>query len=202
MDALVEVKPIDKSTAKSIIEKYHYLGGKGFLFKFGFGLFEEGVLIGAAVYHGPSAPETVVGAFGLDRKDQEGIWELGRLVLDPEKNGKNFGSFLIGNSIKMLRKTHGTRAVITYAESSRHYGAVYQATNFIYCGLSRPKKDFYLADGRKQERGKTKGVAGCWKDRPQKHRYILVYDKKLTLQWVRQPYIKKINADLSASPRS
>ena len=184
------VKEILKAEARALIEKYHYLGKKGFRFEEGYGLFLQGELIGAAVYHGPSAPETVVGAFGLSRNQQEGIWELGRLVLESSKNGKNFGSMLIGRSIRLLRQKRKVRALITYAEGTRHYGAVYQATNFLYCGLSAPKKDFFLEDGTKQERGKTKGVAGHWRDRPRKHRYLLVYDKNLNLKWELKPYLK------------
>lgn len=190
MGAQTTVKSISKSEARFLIEKYHYLGEKGFRFEEGYGLFFENELIGAAVYHGPSAPETVVGAFGLPRNDQEGIWELGRLVLESSKNGKNYGSMLIGRSIRLLRQSRNVRALITYAEGTRHYGAVYQATNFKYCGMSAPKKDFFLVDGTKQERGKTKGIAGEWRSRPRKHRYVLVYDKSLTLKWNIQPYPK------------
>jgi GNAT superfamily N-acetyltransferase len=188
----IEVNQITKLQAKSLIEKFHYLGEKGFRCEVAFGLFEDSDFIGVAVFHGPSAPETVVGAFGLSRADQNGIYELGRLVLLPDRNGKNYGSMLIGRSIKLLRKLKPVRAVITYAESTRHYGAVYQATNFIYCGTSTPKKDFYLADGTKQERGKTKGVAGSWVNRPLKHRYVMLFDKTLNLKWVRKPYVKAV----------
>lgn len=184
------MREITRDQAKALIVGHHYLGYKGFRFKAGYGLFVGDYLVGAAVYHGPSAPETVVGAFGLARTQQEGIWELGRLVLDPAYNGQNFGSMLISRSLKLLRKQHKTRAIITYADSSRHYGAVYQATNFTYYGLSAPKKDFYRADGSKLERGATKGVAGEWRPRPQKPRYMICYDKALQPKWEAKPYFK------------
>lgn len=187
----IEIKEISKNDAKNLISKFHYLGSKGFLFKVGYGLFVDQILVGAAVYHGPSAPETVVGAFGLNRTEQTGIWELGRLVLDPTKNGSNYGSMLIGRSIRSLKKKHSAKALITYAESDRHYGAIYQATNFKYCGLTKPKKDFYLPNGTKKERGKTKGIQGEWRDRPRKHRYIMIFDKNLSLKWAEEPYYKK-----------
>jgi len=185
------IDEIEIGQAKALIKKYHYLGDKGFLFKVGFGLFLDNEMIGAAVYHGPSAPETVVGAFGLNRNDQNGFWELGRLVLNPERNGANFGSMLIGRSLKILKKKYGCRAIMTYADSNKHHGAIYQATNFTYCGLTNVKKDFYLSNGTKIERGKTKNLEGEWKDRPQKHRYVIVYDKKLQLLWPVLAYLKK-----------
>jgi len=176
-----DIEKIHKKQAKEIIAKYHYLGSKGFRSSASYGLF-NGRLIGACVFHGVSAPETVVGAFGLDRKDQDGIWELGRLVIDKDYNGKNYTSYLVGNSIKQLRKEYPVRAIISYADSSLHNGGIYRATNFVYCGLTAPKKDFYVA-GKIQERGKTKGVDGVWKPRPRKHRYVLIYDKQLHLKW-------------------
>jgi len=35
----------------------------------------------------------------------------------------------------------------------------------------------------KQNRGKTAGVDGVWRDRPQKLRFLLNYDESLQTQW-------------------
>jgi len=147
-------------------------------------LFVNHLLVGCAVFHGLSAPETAVGAFGLERKQQHNLMELGRLVLHPKYNGKNYGSQLVGFSLRKL-KSYGVRAVISYADSSRHSGAIYRACNFKYYGLSAKKKDFYV-NGKIQERGKTKGINGEWRDRPQKHRYIFLLDKTLKVYWKEQ----------------
>jgi len=182
----MDIQEITKKEAKNLISKYHYLGQKGFRSSVIYGLFENDALIGCAVYHGVSAPETAVGAFGLKRNEQDGLWALGRLVLIPEKNGGNHGSHLVGKSLRQLKHKYKARAVISYADSSLHNGGIYRACNFIYCGLTTPKKDFYI-NGKKQERGKTKGIVGGeWRDRPRKHRFIIIYDKKLRkmLKWV------------------
>ena len=42
----------------------------------------------------------------------------------------------------------------------------------------------------KLQRGKTKGLKGIWKDRTQKHRYMIVFDKTLTVKWKELPYPK------------
>lgn len=193
-DYYVESCTVDE--AKELITEYHYLGHKGFRQSEGYGLYDSNTneLIGVAVYHGISAPETVVGAFGLGRKEQEGMWELGRLVLKSEYNGGNYGSFLIGKSLRQLKKDRPVRAIISYATSNMHVGYVYQATNWTYCGLTDKKKDFWVG-GKIQERGKTKGKDGVWVGRPQRHRYILVDDKELDLKWEKQPY-PKANEDL------
>ena len=61
----------------------------------------------------------------------------------PELNGSNASSFLLSNSMRML-KAFGVRAVITLADSSRHVGSVYQNCNFKYYGLTDPKQDMYF----------------------------------------------------------
>jgi GNAT superfamily N-acetyltransferase len=172
---------------KFLVKKFHYLGKKPFRASYSYGLFINNYLIGAMCFHCISAPETAVGAFGLERTDQKGLWEIGRLVIRPEFNGKNYGSFLISHSIKLLRKKTNVRAIITYAESPRHNGGIYRASNFTYCGLTSPKSDFFV-NGKIQERGTTKDIDGEWRPRPIKHRFVKLFDSDLNLKW---PVINK-----------
>ena len=185
----IQVAPITSSEARNAITSWHYLGTKPFRCQLAVGLWEDNALLGAAVFHGLSAPETAVGAFGLSRQDQAGLWELGRFVLAPECNGHNTGTWFLARAIKILRQ-RPCRALITYASADRHYGALYQAASFTYCGLTAAKSDFWVG-GHIQERGKTKGVEGVWLPRPRKHRYIKVWDRKLILRWPVQPYPKE-----------
>jgi len=46
-----------------------------------------------------------------------------------------------------------------------------------------PKKDFYYEDGTKHSRGSVKGLKGEWKERTRKHRYLLIFDKKINVLW-------------------
>ena len=71
----------------------------------------------------------------------------------------------------------------SYADSNFHSGTIYRFCNFTYFGLTEPKKDFYYADGTKHSRGSVKGVEGEWRDRSRKHRFMIVYDKSLTVKW-------------------
>jgi len=177
----LHIQRITHAEAKDFLARYHYLGTKPFRCGEAFGLFGR-ELLGVAVYHGLSVPETAVGAFGLKRDEQDWLWELGRLALKSGYNGGVLGSYLIRRSIMLLRKQRPVRAVIAYADSSRHLGAVYQAAGFTYGGLTAPRRDFYV-NGRIRERGKTKGVRGQWRPRPRKHRYIAVFDNSLCLRW-------------------
>jgi hypothetical protein len=180
---------IQKQEATIFLSKYHYLGKKAFRHSFIYGLvkdnaeFGESPLIGVCVFHMVSAPETCVGAFGLARTEQTGIWELGRLAMHPSLNGGNNTSWFVSRAIKKLCKDTRVRAIISYADSSAgHTGAIYRACNALYCGMTSIKNDYYIK-GKIQERGKTKGVGGEWKPRPQKHRYVWIVDTALELKW-------------------
>ena len=93
----------------------------------------------------------------------------------------------MSRTIKALRKETNVRAILAYADSDFHNGTIYRACNFTYYGLTKPKKDFWIAqaDGSfiKHSRGKTKGVAGEWRPRSRKHRYLMVFDKTLNIRW-------------------
>ena len=67
-----EIDKISKKQCEDILVKFHYLSKQGFKFRVGFnyGLFLNGLLIGVAIYHCPSVPETVKGCFGLDTRNQ------------------------------------------------------------------------------------------------------------------------------------
>lgn len=178
------VEKIPISISKLFLTKYHYLGKKPFRHSHVYGMTSETDLLGVCVFHGISVPETCVGAFGVPRNDQHGMWELGRLAMHTSMNGGNHTSWFVSRAIKQLCKDTEVRAIISYADSSAgHIGSIYRACNALYCGMSAPKKDFYI-NGKLQERGKTKNVVGGeWRDRPQKHRYIWLFDPTLNLKW-------------------
>ena len=195
-----KVEKIMRAECTEFLEKNHYLSKQGYSYRssFIYGLLtEDGMLIGVAVFHTVSAWETAKGCFGLENKEQKGIWELGRFALDPEYNGRNFGSWFLSRCIKLLRHDTNVRALISYADADYHSGYLYQATNFKYYGLTAPRKDFWVKqpDGsfKKQSRGKTKGVDGEWRPRSRKHRYLLTYDKSLKPKWHEAPYPKGTN---------
>lgn len=182
------------SLVEELVKKYHYLGDKPFRVGYAYVLEHNGAINGGLIWHSVSAPETVVGAFGLERTEQDGIFELGRLVVSPKLNKRGLTSFFLSHSIRLLRKKINVKALLTYADSTKHTGTVYQACNFKYYGLTDKKCDFYI-DGKIQERGKTKSINGEWKPRPQKHRYLLVFDKSLKILWKQKRYPKTLCAD-------
>ena len=132
------IERVSKEICKTFLLKHHYLSRQGYGFRSGFnyGLFEEDVLIGVAVFHGVSAGETVVGCFGLAKNDQAGFYELGRLAMDPDYKVKNLTSWFLSKAMKQFRKDAKPRAIISYADATYHHGYIYQACNYTYHGLT------------------------------------------------------------------
>ena len=190
------IDKVYKEDVKDLLYTHHYLKDESKDFKSGFnyGLFKHtdwecplriGGCIGVCIFTGLPVPEIAVGAFGLERDQQEGLFELSRLCIDPkvQEEEYNITSWFVSRCIKRFRKDVNVRAILTYADSNIHSGTIYRACNFTYFGLTDPKKDFYYADGTKHSRGSVKGVEGEWRDRSRKHRFMIVYDKSLTVKW-------------------
>lgn len=183
------IEEITYKQAYKLVAKFHYLGNKRFIGQHCFGIIENGEVMGAVVYSPLAVPESAISFFGLPRGHYPDLVEMSRLVLNPKLNGTNAASRLVGRSLKELRK-RGIKAVISYADSSRHLGIIYQASNFKYYGLTAQKSDFYYLDGRKHSRGKIQGE-GMWLPRTRKHRYVFVFDKNLKVVLQEQKYPKQ-----------
>jgi hypothetical protein len=194
------IKRVPKSEIKNLLGTYHYLKDISKDFKSGhnYGLYRSGYTtifnvdecIGACVFTKIPVPEIAVSAFGLNRDQQDGLYELSRLCIKPEIQNQehNITSWFVSRCIKKLRGDTKVRALLSYADSSIHSGTIYAACNFKYYGLTAPKKDFYFSDGSKHSRGSVKGKEGEWRERTRKHRFLQVYDKNLKVLWNEKKY--------------
>ena len=190
------IDPIGKKDAEGLLLKYHYLKdhSKGFKSGYNYGLFRdepissEGTL-GVCIFTGLPVPELAQSAFGLQRDQQDGLFELSRLCLHPsiQRSEKNMATWFVSRCLRRLRQRTMVRAVLSYADADYHEGIIYRAANFDYYGLTDPKKDFWIKqeDGSfvKHSRGKMSGLDGEWRDRSRKHRFLMVYDKTLNVLW-------------------
>jgi hypothetical protein len=171
------VEKINKSLASEIVVKNHYLHRKPNCIH-SFGLYDNELLLGIIIY-GIPASNSVMQLCGKD--EQKNVIELVRLwtVDDGQRNKE---SYLISHSLKMLPY----EIVISYADASYgHVGIVYQATNWIYTGLT-DRHVAWKIDGEQKQHSrhffdnyggieKAKEVLGNRMtafERPQKHRYI------------------------------
>jgi hypothetical protein len=182
---------VGKEEIKELLYTYHYLKDESKDFKSGYNyslyrksftdVLNIGGSVGCCVFSTLPVPEIAVGAFGLKRDEQEGLFELSRLCIHPEvqKEEYNITSWFVSRCIRRFRKDARVRAILSYADSDHHSGTIYRACNFQYYGLTDSKKDFYYADGTKHSRGSIKGADGEWRNRSRKHRYLMVFDKEL-----------------------
>ena len=190
---------VDKESCKNLLYNYHYLKDESKDFKSGYnyGLFRNtdwdcplniGGCLAVCIFTGLPVPEIAKGAFGLERDQQEGLFELSRLCVDPDlqKEEYNITSWFVSRCIKRFKRDANVRAILSYADSAHHSGIIYRACNFKYYGLTDSKKDFYFADGTKHSRGSVKGKSGEWRERSRKHRYLMVFDKSLEVMWTHE----------------
>ena len=154
-----------------------------------FGLFKDMELIGVVTYGQPASPSLCKGLAGEENRHH--VLELNRLAITPEYNGNNYASFLVSHSLKML--PHGT-FVVSYADWGgwRHVGYVYQATNWLYTGMTKERTDIYSESGhsRHYKVGEKRRQI-----RTAKHRYVYLVgskrERKRMIQQLRYPIIKE-----------
>ena len=175
--ALFFIERIDYKTAMDLVVKNHYLHRKAPC-SFAFGLFCKDCrnIVGVVAYGTPSS-STLRLLCGDGEKNN--VIELTRLWV---KDGTptNTESYLIGNTIGKVDK----EILVSFADSSEnHLGVVYQATNWIYTGLSAPGTQRFL-DGKpitfqaykdRQDVEKLKEIYGdrlTVGKRTRKHRYV------------------------------
>lgn len=130
-------------------------------------------------YGKPASPSLCKGICGAD--ESKNVIELTRLFIF-DTTPKNTESFFIANTMKLLPFS----IIVSYADTSvGHIGYIYQASNFLYTGLS-DKHIIWEYEGMgnihqrhwaKQYGGvkKAKEILGdklIKKERPRKHRYI------------------------------
>lgn len=172
------IRQVSYNVAMSIVVENHYLHRKAPC-SFAFGLFcnECKKIVGVIVYGTPSSSSLRAGICGVDEKSN--VIELTRLWI---KDGtpKNTESFLIGNTIALVDK----EIIVSYAEIQQgHSGTVYQATNWIYTGLSAKRTNWTIEGVDKHcqtiadkytavEIRQIYGDRFSLVDRPRKHRYV------------------------------
>jgi len=202
------IRKIDYYTAMELIVREHYLHRKAPC-SVAFGLFLGEDLKGVVCYGTPSSAPLRGGIAGLENASN--VVELTRLwVCDSvPRNGE---SFLIGRTLGRA----GKEIIVSYAEIQQgHLGIVYQATNWIYTGLSAKRTNWTidgidkhcqtLADKYTAAEIREKyGDRFSLQERPRKHRYVFINAKGrrkvellAALKYHQQPYPKLLQEKVS-----
>lgn len=151
---------------------------------FAFGLYINDEMKGVVTFGIPASPSLCMGICGQEHSTI--VLELNRLCL--MDNNKNESSFLVSNAIKLLPRP---TIVVSYADNAQgHVGYIYQATNFLYTGLTAHRVDWTvkglehkhskaISNGMTLESIKEKyGDDFYYTERSRKHRYILFHGSK------------------------
>lgn len=140
---LYSVRPIDFKQARKLIEYGHYTHSltKG---RHSFGMFFGDRLVGASVFGQPSG--RMVAASLWDHGNERNTLELLRLyILDV--TGKNAESWFMSRSLRLLPPE--VALVVAYSSpGAGHYGACYQAANWLYVGRSQSGQNYFYVDAR------------------------------------------------------
>ena len=131
--------------------------------------------------------------------------ELTRIALSTHKS---FVSQIMAISFKFLKKSSPSlKLIVSYADEEQgHHGGIYQATNWIYDGLSsQSMKVFYNG---KWSHKKTVDDAGVNQDDLKKkyasgkHRYLMPLNKKMRKQILplSKPYPKRSKQAMTGTP--
>jgi hypothetical protein len=170
-------REINAVTAAGAYRRWHYLGDTQFLSQINFGAYFEGQLQGSISYGPPNAkylkgfwtPET-----------QNDWWEIKRLAMS-DLCPRNSESRFIAVTLRLIKKTHLVRGVITYADDGQgHVGTIYRASGFTAMGLTAQKTDFYI-DGKIKQRGRVSGLDGEWRPRSRKWLFVKRFDPSHTV---------------------
>jgi hypothetical protein len=139
----VEVLRVPVKEIRRAIVTGHYSGVMPDATQEAFAAYHNGLLVGAAAY-GPGGNSKTFGAV-IEGFDSGNARELIRLWVHPEAP-TNTASLIIGRSLKLLPEQVGL--VVTFADSGQqHVGAIYQATNFFYLGMSNQGIRYVDASG-------------------------------------------------------
>lgn len=185
----MEVRSIPRKLTEDFILNIHYAHRMPSI-SWSFGLYDGDELIGVCTYGKPASSNLQKGVCGNEYAPI--VQELNRLVL--KYNKPNQASYFVSRTLKMLPRP---MIVISYADTEQnHNGIVYQASNFIYTGLSAKRTDwkvkgmehkhgFTIADefrgakNRSEKMRKKYGSDFYLKERSRKHRYIFFIGSKV-----------------------
>ena len=139
----LRVRPVLLAVAKAIVVRNHYLHSLPGGTKLSFGIFLGSRLLGAVTLGvGPfNVPSLVEGATADD------CLTLTRLWLSDELP-KNSESRVLGVMTRALRKGTSVRFLVAYSDPAMgHVGTIYQATGWVYTGLSEAMPLYDVGDG-------------------------------------------------------
>tara|TARA_Y100001938_G_C8067532_1_gene421137 strand:- start:546 stop:1196 length:651 start_codon:yes stop_codon:yes gene_type:complete len=193
----------DKYKVESIkpFETYDWLKNKHYAkrvpsISYAFGLFKDKILEGICTFGSPPSNALCIGICGEEYKSY--VIELNRLCVN-KQNIENVTSYFLGKCLKSILKP---KIVVSYADTSQnHHGYIYQATNWIYTGLSAKRTERYDKNNpNKHSKTVTESMNYnelSVRERPQKHRYVMFLGNKAQ----RKKMLNSLNYEIKPYPK-
>ena len=191
------VRPIAPQETYSLLLNIHYAKRIPSIVH-SFGLFLNGDLRGVITYGIPPSPTLCRGVCGESWAPM--VLELNRLCLI--HNSRFEAGRLVGASLRLLPRP---TIVVSYADTAQdHVGIVYQATNFLYTGITKPRIEWTVrglehlhnksiwdiadeaGDGSLEAVKQMFGDRFYYRDRSQKHRYVYLVGSRSQRRAMRQ----------------
>jgi hypothetical protein len=137
------VLSIERPTALSLVQQHHYAGGGSLTGVYFHGLFHRDNLadcLGCAWWLPPMKNAAQMVSAEAWRK----VLSLHRFVI-ADGVPKNAATFLLGGSIRAIRREGRFTGLLTYADEGRgHKGTIYRASNWGYLGPSTTRHPTWL----------------------------------------------------------
>lgn len=172
-----DVRSIPFSEAKEWVLKKHYAHRIPSIC-YAFGLYRDHCLCAVCTYGVPASQDLIVGSMGIEYKNN--FLELNRLVAN-DGLPKNALSYFVAGSLKLLPRP---MVVVSYADSGMgHHGYIYQATNWIYTGMS-DKHITYVVEGMegKHDRHLGDGAEKVGRGRSKYHALVQLYGDRVRME--------------------
>ena len=188
----IEARRIEYGDTKDYILTKHYAQRMPMI-TYAFGLFINDELRGVCTFGKPASPTLCRGVCGDEHESS--VFELNRLVVD-DGLPKNSLSQFVSKCLKQLKKDD--LIIVSYADDGKgHHGYIYQATNWIYTGMTKRRTEKYSGKN-KHSRHYDESMKHLRKVRTSKHRYVYFTGKsrkifKSALSYSIQPYPKGEN---------
>ena len=142
----IEIKPIDKPTADKIVKKYHYSGKVVKNSNLNFGVFYNGILLGAMQFGSPMVKDKLLPLV----KDAKwgSVLELNRMAFSDAL--PRFGeSRALSLAFKWIKKNAPqVEWIVSFADGTQcGHGTIYQASNFYLTQIKKNSSIILLPSG-------------------------------------------------------
>ena len=187
---MTEIKTIAYDTAKDFLLPRHYSGRIPSI-SYAYGCYNDDNLVGVLTVGKPASHSLCIGVCGVEFS--KNVYELNRLCVDGDL-GIPLSKF-VAKCLRDLSK-HNI-ILVSYSDTAmNHHGYIYQATNFIYTGVTKQRTDKYTTNGKHSRHYDKQQDNTIRKLRSAKHRYIyfctkINHLKGLWLENLKYPVVKE-----------